>query len=127
MRYIFNNPFAFAEELLRIALIYLAMLGISYGIGLRKHISLVFLREKTQNTRYGFLLSGSIDLIVAAFLAVFFVIGGFHFARSSLGSLTPVLQWNKGYVYAIIPVSGIIGIMVQLLGFVEDLRYRVEK
>jgi TRAP-type C4-dicarboxylate transport system permease small subunit len=50
-----------------------------------------------------------VDLSVAFFAAFVFCYGGYLLVAETLasGQLTPVLQWKAGYVYLVVPVSGV--------------------
>jgi TRAP-type C4-dicarboxylate transport system permease small subunit len=49
------------------------------------------------------------ELAVVVFAAFIFCYGGYRLVAETLaaGQLTPVLQWKAGYVYLVVPVSGV--------------------
>ena len=50
-----------------------------------------------------------VELCVIAFAGFVFCYGGYLLVSETLGSgqLTPVLQWRTGYLYLVVPVSGL--------------------
>ena len=108
-RYVLNSPSSVTDELARYLLIWLGVLGAAYVSGQKKHIAIHILPNKLSEAakrKLEFLIA--IIIIVFALLA--FVIGGTH-----LMYLTFLLKQNSaalgipmGFVYAIIPISGLL-------------------
>lgn len=108
-RYILNTSFAFTEELARFSLIWLSVLGAAYLNGKREHLSMDFLYQKfSGSTKKKVLLF--IELCIFLFALIVMVIGGFNLVYTTLhlGQLSGTLRIPLGYIYAILPVSGLL-------------------
>ena len=108
-RYILNTSFAFTEELARFSSIWLSVLGAAYLNGKREHLSMDFLYQKfSGSTKKKVLLF--IELCIFLFALIVMVIGGFNLVYTTLhlGQLSGTLRIPLGYIYAILPVSGLL-------------------
>lgn len=108
-RYILNTSFAFTEELARFSLIWLSVLGAAYLNGKRQHLSMDFLYQKfSGKTKKKILFF--IELCVFLFALIIMVIGGFNlvYITLHLGQLSGTLRIPLGYIYAILPGSGLL-------------------
>ncbi|WP_298496002.1 TRAP transporter small permease [uncultured Algibacter sp.] len=108
-RYILNTSFAFTEELARFSLIWMSILGAAYLNAKRLHLSMDFLYQKfSPKTRKKALIF--IEICVFAFALIVMVIGGFNLVYTTLhlGQLSGTLRIPLGYIYAILPVSGLL-------------------
>jgi TRAP-type C4-dicarboxylate transport system permease small subunit len=108
-RYILNTSFAFTEELARFSLIWLSILGAAYLNAKREHLSMDFLYQKfsQKNKKKALLI---IEVLVILFAAVVMVLGGFNLVYTTLhlGQLSGTLRIPLGYIYAILPFSGLL-------------------
>lgn len=108
-RYVLNTSFAFTEELARFSLIWLSILGAAYLNAKREHLSMDFLYQK-------FSASGRkkalyfIEVCILLFALIVMVIGGFNLVYTTLhlGQLSGTLRIPLGYIYAILPISGLL-------------------
>lgn len=108
-RYVVGQSSSFTEEFARFALIWLTVLGAAYINGQKEgHLSMDFLLSKLsadkQNRR-----NRVIQVLMAVFAMVIMVIGGGNLVYTTLklGQLSPALQVPLGYVYAIVPLCGL--------------------
>jgi len=107
-RYLFNTSFAFTEELARFSLIWLSILGAAYLSGKREHLSMDFLYQKfSSSTKKKVLIF--IEICIFLFALIVMVVGGFNLVYTTLhlGQLSGTLRIPLGYVYAILPISGL--------------------
>jgi len=109
-RYVVGQSSSFTEEFARFALIWLTVLGAAYINGQREgHLSMDYLLSKLplkkRNRRQRI-----IQVIMAIFALVVMIIGGGNlvYTTLSLGQISPALLVPLGYVYAIVPISGVI-------------------
>jgi TRAP-type C4-dicarboxylate transport system permease small subunit len=109
-RYIIGQSSSFTEEFARFSLIWLAVLGAAYINGQKEgHLSMDFLvtklPPKKQVTR-----KKNIQLFMILFALVVMVIGGGNlvYITLKLGQTSPALHVPLGYVYAIVPLSGLL-------------------
>jgi TRAP-type C4-dicarboxylate transport system permease small subunit len=108
-RYILNTSFTFTEELARFSLIWISILGAAYLSAKREHLSMDFLyqkmRVKSQKKTLLF-----IEICVFLFAMFIMVIGGFNLVYTTLHlkQLSGTLRIPLGYIYAILPISGML-------------------
>lgn len=108
-RYILNKSFAFTEELARFSLIWMSILGAAYLNAKRQHLSMDFLYQKFSPSNRKKTLY-FIELCVFLFALIVMVIGGFNLVITTLrlGQLSGTLRIPLGYIYAILPASGLL-------------------
>jgi len=108
-RYILNTSFAFTEELARFSLIWLSVLGAAYLNAKREHLSMDFLYQKFSGKSKKKALF-FIEICIFLFALVVMVIGGFNLVYTTLylGQLSGTLRIPLGYIYAILPISGLL-------------------
>ena len=108
-RYLLNTSFSFTEEFARFALIWLSILGAAYLNAKREHLSMDFLYQKfppkTQKK-----VAVLIEVLIFLFALVVMVIGGFNLVYTTLHleQLSGTLRIPLGYIYAILPFSGLL-------------------
>ncbi|MEM9822413.1 MAG: TRAP transporter small permease [Bacteroidota bacterium] len=108
-RYVLNQSFSFTEELARFALIWLSILGAAYLNGQQAHLSMDFLLQKLtleKRVQRIKIIEGSMFL----FALVVMVIGGGNLTYTTLylGQVSPAMNISLGYIYAIVPFSGLL-------------------
>ena len=108
-RYMLDASFTWTEELARFSLIWLTILGAAYLNGKREHLSMDFLYQKFSETNKR-KVSILIEILVFLFALVVMVIGGFNLVYTTLHleQLSGTLRIPLGYVYAIMPFSGLL-------------------
>jgi len=108
-RYILGTSFTWTEEFARFSLIWLTILGAAYLNAKREHLSMDFLYEKLSmtNKRKASIL---IEVFIFLFALIVMVIGGFNLVYTTLHleQLSGTLRIPLGYVYAIMPISGLL-------------------
>ncbi len=108
-RYLLNTGFTFTEEFARFSLIWMTILGAAYLTAKNEHLSMDFLYQKmSQNGK----LRTSLFVEISIFLFALFimVIGGFNLVYTTLHleQLSASLQIPLGYIYMVMPLSGIL-------------------
>lgn len=108
-RYILGTSFTWTEEFARFSLIWLTILGAAYLNGKREHLSMDFLYQKfsKSNKRKASIL---IEVLIFLFALIVMVIGGFNLVYTTLHleQLSGTLRIPLGYIYAIMPFSGLL-------------------
>ncbi len=111
-RYLFNISSSWTEELSRFSLMWLAMLGAAYITGKKEHIEidLLFDHLSPVNARR---LDLFIGVLIIFFALTVMVIGGGYLMYMTLylEQKSPALQVPLGYVYSVLPLSGLLIIM----------------
>jgi TRAP-type C4-dicarboxylate transport system permease small subunit len=103
-RYLLRDPSSLTEELARFGLMWLGLLGASYGFGQRAHLAIELI-PLTWRTR---ILELVVAACVAAFAILVLIIGGLRLVNATLtlGQTSAALQIERGYVYLALPLSG---------------------
>lgn len=108
-RFFLDQPLAWTEELARYLLIWITFLGSAYGMAVKAHIGTEYIQK---------FLSPLLNKIVVGIAAVcslcFFgvmVQQGYLLSARSMTQTSPTLLVPMGYVYMVIPISGVLLIM----------------
>jgi TRAP-type C4-dicarboxylate transport system permease small subunit len=122
-RYVLQNPSAYTDELSRFLLIWVGLLGASYAAGKRMHLAIDLLPgalSERGRAALGLVIEG----LVAGFALSVMVFGG-----ARLVSLTLLLEQTSaalriplGFVYLVLPISGLLIVFYSLLAMGEHLR-----
>jgi len=115
-RYLTKSPSGFTDELAGFLLIWVGMLGAAYATGQRLHLAIDLLPRKVGESQQR-VFNVVVNLLVLIFALAVMVIGGIRlvYITLSLNQLSSALQVSLGYVYAIIPVSGLLIIYYSIL------------
>jgi TRAP-type C4-dicarboxylate transport system permease small subunit len=108
-RYLTKTPSSFTDELAGFLLIWVGMLGAAYATGQRMHLAIDLLPRRSSPARQrGFNLV--VNLLVCLFALAVMVVGGARlvFITLTLDQVSSALGLPLGYVYAIVPVSGLL-------------------
>nr|WKN35749.1 TRAP transporter small permease [Tunicatimonas sp. TK19036] len=108
-RYLFQSPLGFTDELAGYLLIWLGLLGSAYATGERQHLAIDLISGSfsPQNKRY---LDILINFLVVAFAIGVLGVGGIWLVYTSFifGQVSASLQLSLGYVYLVVPISGLL-------------------
>lgn len=108
-RYILASPSSVTDELAGFLLIWVGLLGAAYVFGCNQHLAIDLLLQKMSpsNQKKLQLFIWGIVLLFALFVLV---IGGswLVYTRFYLRVTSAALQINLGYVYLVLPVSGLL-------------------
>lgn len=117
-RYVLNQSFSFTEEFARFALIWLSILGAAYLNGKRDHLSMDFLLQKLTPEKLAKRMQ-IIEILMFVFALVVMVIGGGNLVYTTLylGQVSPAMHVSLGYVYAIVPISGLLIMFYSVYNF----------
>ena len=117
-RYVLKQSFSFTEEFARFALIWLAILGAAYLNGKREHLSMDFLLRKLSPEKLKKRMQ-TIEVLMFVFALVVMVIGGGNLVYTTLylGQISPAMHISLGYVYAIVPISGLLIMFFSVYNF----------
>jgi len=108
-RFATDSPSSWTEELARFLLIWIGLLGAAWAYRQRAHLGLSYLVDKqsAQNQKrlaiFGYLASAFFALTVMVY-------GGSQLVQLTLelNQLSASLGWKIGYVYMVIPISGLL-------------------
>lgn len=107
-RFVLGDPSAFTDELAGFLLIWVGLLGAAYVTGMKQHLAIDLISAKlsVKNKRV-------VDTIINALIAIFAIIvligGGSNlvFITFYLNQTSSVLLIPIGYVYTVLPLTGI--------------------
>lgn len=127
-RYFFNRPSTISEELLTYSFTWMALFASAYVFGKRDHMRIGFLADKITGTSKRY-LDASIEMLAFTFAGVVMVYGGSSITKLTMMQTTASLQIPMGYVYAAVPVTGVLIMLFCLVNAVDMLHtdYRVKE
>ena len=119
-RYLLSSPSSFTDELAGFLLIWVGLLGAAYVAGRKEHLAIDILLQKSPPERQRKLQYLIHSLIFLFALFVMFV-GGviLMYTRFILQVKSAALQLSLGYVYIIIPISGLIIMFYEVIHMID--------
>ncbi len=126
-RFVMKNPSSFTEELAGFLLIWIGLLGASYALHTKAHLGIDILTYKLTGVKKQ-IVDVLIYLIVALFALFVMVIGGMRLVNLvfTLNQVSPALGLRMGYVYLVIPLTGVLFIYYCIDFIVKAIRGEVE-
>lgn len=124
-RFVLDDPSTFTDELSRYLLIWLGLLGAAYGVSQRIHLAIDILPTRLTGERRTYVLV-AIEICVALFAIFAMVVGGSQlvYITLRLGQISAALGIPLGYVYSVIPLSGLLIVFFSGLFILEHLQNR---
>lgn len=119
-RFILKNPSSFTEELAGFLLIWIGLLGASHALYTRAHLGIDILTYKLKGPK-----KQSVEILVYTLVALFalfvMVIGGIRLVNLTLTlrQVSPAMGIPMGYVYLVLPISGILMILYSLTFIID--------
>lgn len=119
-RYVVKSPSSFTDELARFLLIWVGLLGSSYVAGKKMHLAIDILPSKLKG-RKARNLSILINVLVALFAFFAMVWGGIKlvYITLTLNQTSAALNLPLGYVYSVIPLSGLLIVYYSIVNLTE--------
>lgn len=127
-RFLMSSPSSYTEELARFLLIWIGLLGGSYALRTHSHLGIDILSHKLVG-RQRDILTILIYALVILFAALIMVIGGIKLVALtfSLDQTSASLGIRMGYVYSVIPLSGMVMIIYSLDELIDSIRGKFSK
>lgn len=122
-RFVLKDPSSFTEELARYLLIWLGILGAGYVSGKKLHLAIAVVLEGRRG-RIRRLMEAGIQVFILLFAFLVMVVGGIRLVAISfaLNQVSAALRIQLGYVYLVLPVSGLLIMFYALVELVKVLR-----
>ncbi len=122
-RFILNHPSSWTEELARYMLIWVSLLGAAYATRLKMHLSIDVLTERLTG-RLKCYSQMAIYIGVLFFAVMVMIVGGIRLVdlTLSLNQISAALNVKLGYVYSIVPVSGLLIAFYALVFILENIQ-----
>lgn len=112
MRYVFNSPLIWSEELVRFMLVWLTFFGASLAMSRNEHLSVsIVIDHINEKLRKVILFAGG---VITLFFLCFLVYFGIGFALMNMRQISPANSIPMGIVYAAIPVNAFFLILYNL-------------
>ncbi|MCA9734583.1 MAG: TRAP transporter small permease [Deferribacteres bacterium] len=121
-RFVMRDPSSFTEELAGFLLIWIGLLGASYALYTRAHLGIDILTHKLTGTKRR-ISEITIYTIVLLFALIVLVIGGMKLVLLTLqlNQISPALGIAMGYVYMVLPLTGILMMYYSIVFIVRAL------
>ena len=122
-RFILRDPSSYTEELARFLLVWIGLLGASYASGKGMHLAIDYFAHKftpAVQKYIGLIIQGMVFLFALSVM----VVGGIRLVYITLvlDQTSAALQVKLGYVYLVLPLSGIIIIFYAIAAFLQLLQ-----
>ena len=121
VRYIFNSPSTVSEELLTYSFTWMSLIAASYVFGKRDHMRMGFVADKLSPDKLK-VLNIILEMITIAFSSIVMVYGGISITKLSMTQKTASLGIPMGYIYLVIPISGILIVIYSVLNIIDLAR-----
>lgn len=108
-RYILSAPSSFTDELAGFLLIWVGLFGAAYVAGKNEHLAIDLLLQRSGPARRR-MLEIFISICIIVFSLTVLVIGGswLVYTRFALEVKSAALEIPLGYVYVVLPISGLL-------------------
>lgn len=122
-RFVLQNPSSYTEELARYLLIWVGLLGASYAAGKKMHLAIEVVLQGLRNKAKVW-----VEIIIQIFVFLFslfvIVMGGIRLVSITLtlAQTSAALQIKLGYVYLVLPLSGILIMFYASVFIIERFR-----
>jgi TRAP-type C4-dicarboxylate transport system permease small subunit len=123
-RFVLQSPSSFTEELSRYSLVWTGILSAAYVAGQKMHLAIDLLPLKLTGKKRIYL-----ELVIQTSILVFAVlvmlIGGLRLVNITLtlNQISAALQIHLGYVYMVLPISGLIITFYSIYFIYEQLHF----
>ncbi len=118
-RYVLLKPLSWSEELARYCFVWLSFIGASMALGQKLHFGIDYLVNKFPS-RFRAGLSIATNLLVLIFCLVM-VIHGYKTLETARYMISAGLYLRMDFVFAAIPISGVIMIFYILRHLIQDI------
>ncbi|MDX9846027.1 MAG: TRAP transporter small permease [Tenuifilaceae bacterium] len=107
-RFVVGHPSSFTDELAGYLLIWVGLLGAAYATGQKQHLAIDLISRKMSPQRKR-VLDTTINSLIIIFAIFVLIIGGSNlvYITFHLNQISSALQLPVGFVYSVIPISGI--------------------
>ncbi len=125
-RYILSDPSSFTDELAGFLLIWVGLLGAAFVAGQNEHLAIDLLLQKSGPERKKKLLL-IINILVGIFALIVLLIGGawLVYTRFILNVKSAALSIPLGYVYFVLPLSGLLILYYSIDNTILTLRQKI--
>lgn len=126
-RYLLSSPSSFTDELAGFLLVWVGLFGSAYVAGKNEHLAIDLLVQRSGPARRKFLeiFIGSCIVVFSLFVLV---LGGtwLVYTRFALDVKSAALEIPLGYVYSVLPISGVLIIFFTIDNTLQFLKTHKE-
>ena len=121
-RYLLTSPSKFTDEIAGFLLMWVSLFGAAYVTGKKQHMAINLIERKLTGRKQK-TLRLIINTIIILFAVFVFLVGGtwLVYTRFHLGQISPSLQIPLGYVYLVLPISGLFIIYYSVDNTIKEL------
>lgn len=119
-RYVFNAPSTISEELLTYLFTWMALLSAALVFGKREHMRMEFVANLFKG-KAGIKLSIFSETLILIFAALVLVYGGIAITKLTTLQVTASLGVPMSFIYVVVPVSGVITVIYNVININELL------
>ncbi len=121
-RYVICKQSRWTEELAIFLLVWVSLLGAAVAFSAKMHLGVDYFVGKLHGDAQR-LMEVIVNLLVIAFAAAIFLVGGYVLVSKTLasGQLSPALGIKVGYVYLAVPISGVFIVLFAVESIFETL------
>ncbi|UTF59451.1 TRAP transporter small permease [Gilvimarinus sp. DA14] len=114
-RFVLKEPSSYTEELARFLLVWIGLLGAAYAYRKKAHLGLDILSQKLEGAAKR-KLDIFISIVCMVFALVIMIYGGakLMLLTLELDQMSAALQVKVGYLYSVIPLSGVLIVLFSL-------------
>ena len=113
-RYFFNSPSTISEELITYCFTWLSIIAAALVFGARGHLCMSFVYSKFKGKKR-VVLDVLSELVIALMAILLLIYGGQYMVLSNTSQITASLGINMGIVYSVLPISGLLILIYNLL------------
>jgi len=126
-RYVLSAPSSFTDELAGFLLIWVGLFGAAYVAGKNEHLAIDLLVQRSGPARRKF-LEVFISICIVLFSFSVLVVGGswLMYTRFALDVKSAALEIPLGYVYIVLPISGLLIVYFTIDNVIQFLKANKE-
>ncbi len=105
-RYFLHIGLGWTEELSRYLQVWMTFIGATIAVKRWSHFQLTIINQWIPASAHGF--TRVFSILVVMTLAGILINNGIDITRVSWHQTSPIMSWNFGYLYLVVPVSGVL-------------------
>lgn len=124
-RFCLGNQAEYTDELARMLLVWVTMVGAALAFGVKAHLGVDFF-VNLLHPEARKMLSLLVQVVIVALAVIVFIIGGWGLAMAQMGQQLPTLPISRGMVYISIPLGGVLICLFALENLMEIIKTPAE-
>ncbi|MDO5416086.1 MAG: TRAP transporter small permease [Lachnospiraceae bacterium] len=120
-RYIFSKPIPWTETLAKYLFVWLVLINAAYIFGKREHMCIGYFKEH-MSPKVQLVLDFVTEFAILGFAVCILLVGGFMALKVGIPQRDAALTISMGYVYAALPLSGILTTLYTICNIIEKVK-----